>query len=92
MLHSDTLIHPSQKRLGTLKALSPLRIKGAVGLAKITSSTVLPCFLSLATFSRASISTSRNSVRSAFPPTAPWPGITTVVAVALARFAFAARI
>src|SRR6202035_3797108 len=28
ILYSDTLIHPSQKRLETLKALSPLRIIG----------------------------------------------------------------
>src|ERR1700732_2994004 len=31
MLHSDALIHPSQKRLGTLKTLSPLRIIGGGG-------------------------------------------------------------
>ena len=64
----------------------------AVGLAAITSTKDQPCFFIVATFFLASANTSRKSIRSAFPPTAPCPGMTIVLSVTLAMFSSAARI
>jgi len=81
------------KSLGLLKPLPHFASVAAVGFAATISPSVLPCFLRAATFlAGANQQVAIKGELGFVSDRRPWPGMTIIVSVTLARFASVARI